>query len=548
MKKGTINQAITFIIGSRQNFSLEHRYLNATNIFVAWASHTSCIINMWLGLSWGVILSTFLCGSVCLFLFWLSRVKRKYYPALWITFFLFTIVLNSHWFTNGGLDGPTAISIVAFLTLSLVLLEKLNRIFVTTLIFVNISVMMWVEYYFPDWVTYYDSREARFIDYNATFLIFGLLIATVIIYVKAYYKKQKQETDETLRQLRFELEERRRVEESLRESEEKYRNLMTVLPDMAFIIHDLRIIYFNEQVMLLSSYTDQELSGKAITSMIIPEDREIIRRICSGETAVKGSVETMMLVKNGKTIPVYIRTEQIVYNQQKAYYMIASDISERKEIQRRIFSAIIETEEKERSRFAGDLHDGLGPLLSSIRLCVNAAWEERDRDISKAREMMRYTNEMIDEAIVNIRDIANNLMPNVLGDYGLNYALEAFFTKINASGRIPVNYESDLGKLRFDATIELVIFRSVAELVNNSIRHARAGMINVRIFRQIDFLVTEYRDNGIGFNMNEPASKSSKGIGLANMVSRLKSLNGTIHFETSAGHGFYARLEIPLHP
>lgn len=206
-------------------------------------------------------------------------------------------------------------------------------------------------------------------------------------------------------------------------------------------------------------------------------------------------------------------------------------------------NSVVETEEKERRRFAKDLHDGLGPLLSAVKIYVN---ELQDEDLAAAEKasMLKYINELIDEAVRDTRTIANNLMPTVIADYGLVSALSAFCDRITLSKTVNISFTSDIQHERFDQTLEIILYRIVLELINNTIKHARAKNIEIYLAEAEGVLDIHYKDDGKGFEVQAALNDPKSGLGLKNILNRVASANGHCEFRSEPGKGFMARIEI----
>ncbi|WP_423127764.1 sensor histidine kinase [Gaoshiqia sp. Z1-71] len=199
-------------------------------------------------------------------------------------------------------------------------------------------------------------------------------------------------------------------------------------------------------------------------------------------------------------------------------------------------NTIIQTEEKERKRFAKDLHDGLGPLLSTVKMSVSSlAQLEHDK---ASDEIVRNTEMVINEAIKSLKEISDNLSPHVLDNFGLLRALRSFSNKINATKAIRIKLDSNLGDERFDTNVEVVLYRVVCELINNTIKHARAKKIEISLIKVEKNLTIVYKDNGKGFNPNKLLSQTAnEGMGFSNIFSRINSLKGEINVESGPGMG-----------
>jgi len=211
----------------------------------------------------------------------------------------------------------------------------------------------------------------------------------------------------------------------------------------------------------------------------------------------------------------------------------------RKENEAKVLSAIIKTEEKERQIFAKELHDGLGPILSSIKMTLSAIDKSVEND--KNVELLKKSDHATNEAIIAIKEISNKLSPHILERYGLQKAIKTFVEGMHLPEKTKVSLHLSLDNLRFDYNIELVIYRIVGELITNTIKHANALEIEISLLVLHNKLQLIYTDNGKGFSSN----KKITGMGIANIKSRIKSLDGTFGMNNKNNTGFYVKIEIP---
>ena len=208
-------------------------------------------------------------------------------------------------------------------------------------------------------------------------------------------------------------------------------------------------------------------------------------------------------------------------------------------LNKRILTAVLRTEEKARSRFSKELHDGLGPLLSSARMSLPAlSREEHDAD---QREIIDNTTYVIDEAIRSLREISNNLSPHVLNDFGLARGVQNFIDKSVAMHDVKIRFTTNLRSERYDTDVEVILYRVVCELVNNSLKHSGCTEINLSLSKSGDTLALDYTDNGRGFN---PAAVTDCGMGLSNIASRINSLNGRFDITSAKGVGMQAKIRV----
>lgn len=202
---------------------------------------------------------------------------------------------------------------------------------------------------------------------------------------------------------------------------------------------------------------------------------------------------------------------------------------------KRILSAVLRTEERSRSQFAKELHDGMGPLLSSAKMSLSALSTENMSQ--EQRDILSNTRFVIDEAIRSVREISSNMSPQVLNDFGLARGIQNFLSRIESLHTIEIAFDTNLNKERFDNDVEVVLYRVVCELINNSLKHSSCTKIEVSLMQDVPFLELKYRDNGCGFN---PESVMSSGMGLSNITSRIDSLNGELSIDSTMGEGMVA--------
>lgn len=239
------------------------------------------------------------------------------------------------------------------------------------------------------------------------------------------------------------------------------------------------------------------------------------------------------------------KNASVIQKLQSYILSIARNISERKKVERRVLNAVIQTEERERERFAKDMHDGLGPLLSVIKLYVN---ELTDGGLEKdeKKEMVKYVDELIDEAILNTRTISNNLMPRIINDYGVAKAIQSFCDKINKTEKINIHFRSTNIDNTLDQNVQLILYRAVSELINNTLKHAFAKNIYIDLNKEGNKISLTFSDDGKGFEVDNIMKNKCLGMGLRNVISRIKSINGNCKFFSSPGTGFKITIEIDL--
>lgn len=212
---------------------------------------------------------------------------------------------------------------------------------------------------------------------------------------------------------------------------------------------------------------------------------------------------------------------------------------QRKLTNKRILTAVLRTEEKFRSRYSRELHDGMGPLLSSAKMSMSVLAKRAEDE--ENRELIASTSAVIDEAIRSLREISNNLSPQVLNDFGLVRGITNFINKNPQLRTIEMRFDTNLRKERFDHDIEVILYRVICELINNSLKHSGCTKIELDLQLVYDRIYLTYSDNGRGFDTQAVADY---GMGMSNLTSRIHSLGGTIEITSQPNKGMAASIVV----
>lgn len=208
-------------------------------------------------------------------------------------------------------------------------------------------------------------------------------------------------------------------------------------------------------------------------------------------------------------------------------------------------NSILKGEEIERLRMARELHDGLGGLLSGVRLSLSGI---KGNAILDENGIERFSNAiaLLDNSITELRRVAHNLMPEALIKFGLNEALNDYCSKLSDNGKCMVRFQSFGKKTRLEKEIEISIYRIIQELVNNALKHADASEILVQKIQEDTRLHVTVQDNGKGFDVS--VLNTSKGNGLSNVKNRIESLNGKLDVTSRINEGAEFSVEIEIKP
>lgn len=203
--------------------------------------------------------------------------------------------------------------------------------------------------------------------------------------------------------------------------------------------------------------------------------------------------------------------------------------------------SILKGQEAERSRLARDLHDGLGVLLSGIKFTLHSMTGNVVLSEQNANIFTRALAQL-DTAINEMRRVAHSMMPEALFKFGLVDALSDYCEGISQSGKLKVHFQAYQINERLEQSVEVMIFRIVQELLNNTLKHAQATDAFVQLSKFENTLTLSIEDNGRGFNIND--LQQSKGIGIKNVENRVAYLNGKMDIQSAHEKGTIIVIEI----
>lgn len=202
--------------------------------------------------------------------------------------------------------------------------------------------------------------------------------------------------------------------------------------------------------------------------------------------------------------------------------------------------AVLEAEEKERQRIAGDLHDGVGQLMSAARMNLSLIENELNFEDVGKKAAFDKALALVDDSCKEVRAVSHNIMPNALLKAGLISAIREFIQKIDQRA-LEVTLYTDGINDRLPANVESVLYRVIQECMNNVIKHSGANKLDITLIKDEDGISITIEDNGKGFD----TKIESGGIGLKNMQTRIHYLKGNIEWDSAPGKGTVVSIQVP---
>lgn len=224
---------------------------------------------------------------------------------------------------------------------------------------------------------------------------------------------------------------------------------------------------------------------------------------------------------------------KLLFQQRK---MTEAEIAHQKDL----LQAVITSQESERQRIGADLHDEVGSVLSSLRLLI-----EKHTQTAEAGDFTRQSKTLIDRVITNVRQISHNLSPRISGSYGFFDAVHELADTVNQSGTLglTLDFDESIAEVPLHENAAMAVYRVLAELINNTIKHARAGNILIRVTVSNGKMDIDYSDDGIGL----PDKKQpGRGMGMQNIESRLNMIDASWQIPGNAVKGFAMEISVPL--
>lgn len=328
--------------------------------------------------------------------------------------------------------------------------------------------------------------------------------------------------------------ERVQMQEEIIQSKKQYQTLFNQLPLGVFIIQNDIVVFHN-------TIAKQMIGGQKIiglpASYVFPFRLNLNSR--------SKSIENKAVFEELTTRYYTVLKKGITFQKTDSIMVVLTDITEFKTMENNMLSKIIEAEDRERKRIAEDIHDGLGPLLSGLKLYISSLERQLSHERMSESEIEVFTTikELLDQAISDARSISNNLTPNVLQNYGLVSAINMFIEKLPGFEKEKIELETAL-KTRISEKMSTQCYRIITEILNNAVKHAKASRIILNVSDNGQNIYIKYKDDGIGFSTKKEMPETHHG--LRNLKSRINLLNGNINIESNPDQGVGIEIVIPI--
>ncbi len=338
--------------------------------------------------------------------------------------------------------------------------------------------------------------------------------------------------------------ERKRAEEELRKL-----SLVARKTDNGVVItdKDLRIEWVNEGFERMTGYAFEQIQEGNVTPYLFrgdeDEKRDRLERLSQGESY---TTELEFDNQEGEQRCAYVSVTPVMNGDRHPdkFVIIASDVTEKRLMEEQIMDAVVNAQENERRRFAQDLHDGLGQILTATKMYVDTLGNGVSEDL---KEVHKNASQLITQAIQEARSVSHSLMPKELEENSLTDSIDQVCRNLKNSGELVVDLEHDVDEELIGDKVRYTLFRILQEALNNVSKHARAERVEVNLFtdRERNSVHLVVLDDGQGFDRD---ALQENGIGLENLEKRAEFLGGKAMIDSQVGKGTRLQIDLPAGP
>lgn len=331
--------------------------------------------------------------------------------------------------------------------------------------------------------------------------------------------------------------EKKKIEDSLRESETLYKNLFNNSPFAIGILEKKtqRFLEVNNTAMNLYGYTKEEFLKLTAYDIRVPAEHNVLEHQLSAGNYTTDTSIRKHKKKNGDIILIEPSISEIKYKGKQVYLITITDVTDKLRIEEELNLAkitrqkeIIEAQEKSRAEIGMELHDNINQLLTASRIYL----KNIHGLAKKEQEFLQASLAIIGSANDEIRKLSASLVTPSLQSMSLKEYIELFSNSFELAN-VALETNVSINETNLGEGLKINIYRIIQEQCNNIIKYASATKVNINLVEKDNLLLLEITDNGIGFDQNS----KKKGIGLNNIMYRAEAYNGKVNIISSTGKG-----------
>ena len=337
--------------------------------------------------------------------------------------------------------------------------------------------------------------------------------------------------------------EQKKTEKELAMSEARWRSIFNYASDLVFIVDkDMVVTVANDPALRIIS---DRMIGNKLHDVIMPGNARVVRSMINEVFQTRQRVQTIVEIVEGEYKGHQYSCDISTLPDESgeiSAIIIARDVTESKNLEKRVLDALIQGQERERNRVARELHDGLGQLFTALNMNMQLFKLRNKATLdNQAKDQLEELSGIVSMAISEVKGISRNLLPDVLNHHGLIPAMKDVIHALE-SGMVDILLDDVDAERRYPPKVELAIFRAFQELLNNAVKYAEAKTIHVQLVDHESSIALSIEDDGVGIAEEDQTS----GHGIGNINARAEALGGTFHVEGAPGKGTLAYIEIPI--
>ncbi len=329
-------------------------------------------------------------------------------------------------------------------------------------------------------------------------------------------------------------------------SRDYFNNIFNSVSDMVFVLDKKGFVKNTNNSVKEQLGYDLDLLTLQKIDFLLPSSASPLFSFMARELRKSSGFiqkEAVFESSKGNLIPVLLAANYLSDSQKRriGYLVTARDITLQKETENLIIRTITDTQEKERQRFAKDIHDSLGQQISAIKFYIGTSVNMVSSQ--KQKEILLKSNDALVRVLADMRNICFNLMPKTLETFGLRQAIKELCNQTSLVEHLEFHIRDDSQFPKLNKSLEIAIFRIVQEFINNAIKHGQASNIDIIFRHQLHHAYITLKENGKGFDMKKT---TSRGMGLTNVQSRVQSYNASVVISSAPGKGTKYELTLPV--
>ncbi|OFY84242.1 MAG: hypothetical protein A3F72_14570 [Bacteroidetes bacterium RIFCSPLOWO2_12_FULL_35_15] len=366
-----------------------------------------------------------------------------------------------------------------------------------------------------------------------------------------------------------------KAEKKANENQKFINSINNSAPIIIFIFNIVedKLVFVNNQIFSILGYLSEEICNSTLAELVnycVDNTKHFDIEFLAKINLKKGYAEEIIRVKHKQSGLKWMNIRIVEFKSDEAGNIIeiigsATDVTEQKQNERKINAmmrlnrmqdkrtqkirtlSLIQGQEEERRRISRDIHDGIGQMLTALKLNIEN-FDESSFSTKKESAKYNRVKELIRETIVEVRRISNALAPPGLYDFGLYSVTKQLLEQLSKTSEIKIHFDSNIQNLRYLPLVEVTLYRIIQESINNTLKHSKAGSIELTLNQDDESLNLIIFDDGVGLNYSDEEINQNKytGNGLKNIKERAIFIGAKLNIISKPNEGCIINLSIPV--